>query len=481
MIRRAGCAELSELRSAFVDQALADRDRERLLAHLVDCADCRSDVEDLRRVRKLLATAPQARVDTPRDLSTRLISIAADPTASRRRPARSLRLVAAGTALVIVMSSLATIGYFSAPPVTAAVTGDPSAEAVSDFGGMLASLPLTNQSVDAVAAIQPTKSSVAPTPRAMTPSGVARELSAAAAQERLEAAARTPNRLSFSGVQSYRAVRGDTQIAATVDVVNSAGQGMELRVRDPAGRQVRSRFVRDSATSRLSELTLVGLLADNYSLTGWPGSEVAGRRATVIEARAGQRLAARWWVDDASALVLWQETYDPRGRVQTAVGFSEVSFGEVPFLSHLPQSAVSRTTTALTLAKIGDLAAQGWTPPRTLAGLPLVRLRSDRADDPQVLHLVYSDGLSVLSVFEQRGGLDAGPAGTRWDAGMAAYVRWGSASTASWQSAGTVLTVVSNGSPDLVASAVTALPHEPVPERTTMERVLAGWDRILGR
>ncbi len=84
MIRRAGCAELAELRSAYVDGALADRDRERLLAHLVGCATCRADIEDLRRVRKLLA-APADPGGAPGDLSSRLISIAGDNPRAQRR------------------------------------------------------------------------------------------------------------------------------------------------------------------------------------------------------------------------------------------------------------------------------------------------------------------------------------------------------------------------------------------------------------
>lgn len=478
MIRRAGCAELAELRSAFVDSALGDRDRERLLSHLVGCISCRADVEDLRRVRQLLAT-PERSVDAPDNLSSRLISIA-ESTAPKRPRRVSRHLLAAGTALVVVIASLATVGFVAAPPVTSAVSGDPRAEALDEFGGMLASLPLTSQSIDALAALQPTQTGVAPTPQTVGWSGVARELSPTEARRRLEAAARAPRRISFSGKQNYRAIRNDIQIAATVDVVNVAGRGTEMTVSDPQGREVQSRFVRDNAASRLDELTLVGLLSQNYGLSGWPGSEVAGRRATVIEARAGEQLAARWWVDDGTALVLWQETYGPEARVQSSVGYTDVSFGAEQLRSLPPQRGTSRTTTSLTLAATGDLAAQGWTPPRTLAGLPLVKLRSDRARDPQALHLVYSDGLSVVSVFEQRGGLRAGPAGTRWDDRLSAHVRWGSASTASWQSAGTVLTVVSNGSPDLVGAAVAALPHEPVSQRSTMECVLAGWGHILG-
>ena len=246
-----------------------------------------------------------------------------------------------------------------------------------------------------------------------------------------------------------------------------------------------ARFVGVTPASRLTELSLVSLLQNHYDLSGVRGSQVAGRAATVVEARehnaaTDSAVAARWWVDDRSGLLLWQETYGDDGRLQSAVGFRDVTFGEAPFLSHLPQAAVPRTTTALTLAKTTDLAAQGWSPPDTLAGLPLVRLRCDRADNPQALHLMYSDGLSVVSVFEQRGGLDGRPSGSDWDAGVGAFVRWGSASTASWQSGETVLTVVSNGSPELLAEAVKSLPHAEVPRRTTMEAILAGWNRILG-
>ena len=484
MIRRAGCAELAELRSAYVDGALADRPRERLLAHLVNCANCRADVDDLRRVRRLLA-APQAPVGAPEDLSARLISIADQGPIPRRRRRRLPRRTL--TALAATATGLATfgmIGFLAAPTVNARTVSDPSAEAVSEYGGMLASLPLTNQSVDAVAAIQPTRMIVTPSGRPMATSGVARQLSAQQARARLDRAAASASRVSFSGTQSYQAVRGEQQVSATVQVVNVARQGLQLVVHDQHGRQVSSRFVRSTSASRLSERTLLSSLAEHYNLIGWLGSEVAGRRATIIEARPlgaadGSDPVARWWVDDSTGLLLWQETYDAGGALQSAAGFRSLRVGST-FLSHIPQTSVPRTTTSLTLAKTSDLAAQGWSPPRSLAGLPLVRLRTDRADDPEALHLVYSDGLSVVSVFEQRGGLDGVPAGSSWDDGMGAYVRLSSASTASWESGETVLTVVSNGSPHLLAEAVRSLPHEESPRRTTMDRVLAGWNRILG-
>jgi hypothetical protein len=93
--------------------------------------------------------------------------------------------------------------------------------------------------------------------------------------------------------------------------------------------------------------------------------------------------------------------------------------------------------------------------------------------------LAYTDGLSSVSVFEQRGILSDAPPDTRWDHGLGAYVRGGAAKLATWQSGPTVFTVVTDGSHDLLASAVKALPHEPTPPRTTIDRVRAGWSRIL--
>jgi hypothetical protein len=93
--------------------------------------------------------------------------------------------------------------------------------------------------------------------------------------------------------------------------------------------------------------------------------------------------------------------------------------------------------------------------------------------------MAYSDGLSTVSVFEQRGSLKAAPADSRWDPSLRAYVRAGTPSVATWQSGSAVFTVVTDGSDDVLAAAVTGLPHEAAPHPTTIERVRAGWARIL--
>ena len=86
-----------------------------------------------------------------------------------------------------------------------------------------------------------------------------------------------------------------------------------------------------------------------------------------------------------------------------------------------------------------------------------------------------------LRVIEQRGRLGSPPSGTTRDQTLGAWVTDGMPSAASWTSGDVVLTAVTDGSRVTLAAAVAALPHEGLRQPTTMERVRAGWARILGR
>jgi hypothetical protein len=210
---------------------------------------------------------------------------------------------------------------------------------------------------------------------------------------------------------------------------------------------------------------------------------------TVVEARrlsaaatpsttAGQ-VAARWWIDDATGLLLWFESYDDGGRAAVVAGFTRLTVREPEVADHVPpRMFVPLTTTSLTLSATTTLEELGWACPDQLAGLTLVRLRTDVIDRPSVIHMAYSDGLSTVSVFEQRGSLEEEPRG-EWRGDLGAWVSEGSPSLASWQSGETVFTVVTDGSSDLLAGVVRALPHESAVATTTMDRIQAGWARIL--
>src|SRR5690349_6348518 len=113
--RARACDALAEQRSALVDGALGDADRERVLNHLVGCPGCRAEVAELRRLRRLLNLEASPVTPPPSyDLADRLVAIAGrdarepllatpfrhtEHGAYRRRRRRAARLTAGAGAL----------------------------------------------------------------------------------------------------------------------------------------------------------------------------------------------------------------------------------------------------------------------------------------------------------------------------------------------------------------------------------------------
>jgi hypothetical protein len=497
-VSRSACAGFAELRSAYVDGAVADPDRERLLAHLVDCPACRAEVAELRSIRRLLSgTAVQP--SAPTELSHRLVSIAgaeaqvplwsrpfrrtrAGTLPSPRRRMR-LRTAAVGAAFGSLLVAAGGLGYAAAPVSTMAVISDPGTEAQAEFSSTIAQFPLTGGSVGAVMLARSGRLSSAGLAQAAEDGYAAprRLLSVAEARRVMARASTAAGQLSYVGGQVFSASSHGRTVTAQIQVDARKGQGSQLSVYTDKGEQIVSGFIPAATSSRMVDSQVLGLLERNYALSGWTGARVAGRPATVVEASSTGAVAARWWIDDATGLLLRQETYDNSGVMTMAYGFTWVSLdSRQAFLEHLPpRLVVPMTTTTLTLSSAAELNTQGWWCTDQLAGLALVRLRSDRADDPMALHLVYSDGLNTVSVFEQRGRLAGAPAGSEWDPSVSAYVRHGASSLASWQSDALVITVVTDGSARLLATAVNSLPHQAPYKRTTMERVRAGWANIM--
>jgi hypothetical protein len=503
-VRKAPCADLAELRSAFVDGALDYPDRERLLGHLVDCARCRQDVEDLRAVRTLLKQSGNEPGAAPSDLSSRLVSIAGPESVAPlwTRPFRriqppllsrtaglpshrrivKLRITAAAMALGATVTAIGVIGYAGAPRLTA--IDDPTGEAQAAFTSSLGQFPLASDALSAVVLADSGDLSASTSPRQEGPSVAAGPmLTPAQAQAVMQKAANARDSVSYSGHQSFLAYRAGRAIVAQVDVDARAHQGTQVRVNSERGQQLLRGFTPALISSRVVDEELLDLLERNYHLSGTSGANVAGRSASVVTA-TGERStspAARWWIDDTTGIVLWQETYDRNGSVNLSFGFTAVSVNpEESILEHLPPKlAVPRTSTSLTLSSAGELKASGWSCGRKLAGLSLVRIRSDRANNPDIVHLVYSDGLKTVSVFQQRGELSAAPKGSQWDSALGAHVRRGASNVATWQSAEMVFTVVTDGSTILLAEAVESLPHVRAVPQTTLDRIEAGWARIL--
>lgn len=502
------CADLAELRSAYVDGALDDADRERLLTHLVDCVDCRRDVAELRHVRALLTGSTDPGL-APGDLSYRLVSIAGDDATdplwtrpfrrtgtagrlpSERHRAR-IRLAAGVLGCGLAVLTVLGIGYVNAPTLTARTAIDPTQQAVAEFTSVVSAFPLDARTSVALQGLDPVRSSASsPTPVSLP----AKPLSKDKAKSLLTEAGQTGDDMTYSATQLVTLYRDDQRIANTVQVRSTGGTGTTLTP-GPAGTASRTKqtYVESDSSTRMADADLIERLSSRYTLRGWKDQRYEERAAYVVEAveptadpddGALDGVAARWWIDRQTSLLLGVETYDGRGGLVVSSRMTALRSGEAASAADAdvqqPASERARTTTSLTVSRAAELRRSGWICREKLAGLELLRLRTDQSDDPDLVHLVYSDGLTTLSVVEQKGRLSGAPTGTTRNETLGAWVTNGMPASASWTSGDLVLTAVTDGSRETLAAAVAALPHEGLQRPTTMERIRAGWSRILGR
>jgi hypothetical protein len=391
-------------------------------------------------------------------------------------------MTAAAATTVGVVAAAGFLGYVAAPSTRLAVVGDQTGRAQAAFSSSLGQLPLASDTLGAVMLADAAELAAAPAALDPGPSpAFGALLSATEAREVMQRAAESKDTVSYSGRQAFFATRGDRTIRAAIEVEARAGQGSQIKVLSLTGQQLLRGFTPAALSSRVVDDELLALLERNYTLTGTQGATVAGRSATVVAAWRFGEPAARWWLDDKTGIVLWQELYGRTGAVDLSVGFTSVSVSQTTeIMDHLPPRLVTpTTTTSLSVSSVTGLTAAGWSCPRDLAGMSLVRVRTDRAADPTVLHLVYSDGVAAVGVFEQHGRLERPPTGSQWDADLQAYAHHGPSQVATWQSRDLVFTVVTDGPADVLTRAVASLPHEPAEPPTTIDRIKEGWVTIL--
>jgi sigma-E factor negative regulatory protein RseB len=122
----------------------------------------------------------------------------------------------------------------------------------------------------------------------------------------------------------------------------------------------------------------------------------------------------------------------------------------------------------------------GWTSPSTLCDrYALTGL--NRLDSGDALHAAYSDGLSTVSLFEQRGSLDPDELGgydVTTAAGARVYLRYGLPTVAVWESDSTVFTLVTDAPRSAVTDVVRSLPHAQPDHQAVVERLGTGLQRI---
>jgi sigma-E factor negative regulatory protein RseB len=302
-----------------------------------------------------------------------------------------------------------------------------------------------------------------------TPAGEPRALAL------LSAASRAARSRSYAGTQYVSTWRSNVASSSVADIRHTPEGGTSVSVRPTAG---------DDATSVTPtpdvEPRLLDLLARHYELAVAPDVSCTGRTAHVVEARrpGEDQVAGRFWVDVATSLVLRRETFDEAGRLVRSSAFATLSVDPSP-------PVVLAAGTPSDRLGAGDLEAMrrdGWQIPAALADdLELYDARLRTHDGERVLHLSYSDGLSTLSLFAQRGRLGAARmAGfTRQTVGRSAvWVRATSPERVVWGGGGRVFTLLTDASPETVRAAVTALPHEKAPKKGLLARLARGLARL---
>lgn len=260
-----------------------------------------------------------------------------------------------------------------------------------------------------------------------------------------------------------------------VNVAHRPGTGTLLQMAGTGGQPAGATYVPDTPGVQQPGTPLgvteeaLGLLAANYRVvTGGTGS-AGSRPAQIVEARRDDgTIAARFWLDQATKVPLRRELFDKHSRMINEDAFIDLQVGRSAVTGVLDGQAVpSRPwSDELTSQDLARLRARGWPlPGRLPGGLTLFEARQAATASGPVLQLGYSDGLSEMSLFIQRGGLPRTLAGYQQVrmAGRTIYARDSAQQLLTWAGRGHVYTVIADAPAGTVDAVVDALPHEAAP------------------
>ncbi len=156
------------------------------------------------------------------------------------------------------------------------------------------------------------------------------------------------------------------------------------------------------------------LLRVNYLLTVDPRPRTIADRKTylvTVKRPQGATLARQFWIDSGSGLILKREIYGEDGKLAVTVGFSDIAYHPIPAPDLFDLSALAKTVpvaelptteVAVSLHTLPSQLAGKASAPASLAGYRLVGATTTKIGLRPILHLRYSDGLNLVSVFEQR-------------------------------------------------------------------------------
>lgn len=336
---------------------------------------------------------------------------------------------------------------------------------------------------------QPARPSRAGTPARSGSPGYPVTPAAGPAMQLLSQAAAASEAVSYRGVEMLVWWGPGGTTASEADIWHRAGQEPALRAAAqaqvwPAGTLQPARpgpAVRNLAAVLGLSPRLVSLLGRNYQVTTGGRGQVAGRPALLVNVRRpGGALAARFWLDRVTKLPLRRRIFGPGGSLLSEDAFLSISLGGTAGTAG-PAREAGVWRDALGAGQLARLRARGWPLPGPLPGqLALLDAREGSWPSGPVVHLAYSDGLSMVSVFIQRGLLPPRPAGWSPAALHGHQIYVDDDGTVAWSARGFVFTVIAQAPAGTVSAVVAALPH-PAPPRPPglLARLRLGAHRLL--
>ena len=313
----------------------------------------------------------------------------------------------------------------------------------------------------------------------------------------LARSAKAASTVAYSG----RAVTWDTGGTTATAITHLPGRGtISLALDTPSAS---SRFAPDGRSGSFADDGRpLAVLRDNYRVLREASLDgtVAGRpAAAVVAVDADGTLDARYWLDEATGLLLRKELLDAQGQVRSRTGFDTLTIG-VPVDVVVPTGSQDPWTEKLGSAALATARTQGCACPESLPGglalLDARRAPAGAVSTMPVVHQLFSDGGATVSLFSSAGSISSDDADGLVARGFRrlqlgdhyAWVRGGTSSvptvTVVWACKDSVLTLVTDDAEDPLGTAgrvLAAFPPAPEPGDTAIwSRVARGWHRLTG-
>jgi len=273
-------------------------------------------------------------------------------------------------------------------------------------------------------------------------------------------------RVAYQGVQVIASPGTAGRRVAVVDVWHQRDRRALIQVIGAGPASDTGDGEQDSAPILGITRQMVALLGANYQVAIAGGALADGRPAQVVVVRRlDGGLAARFWLDSATKLTLRRQLFDTHARVISEAAFIDLRLGDKA-AAGAPAAGARPRSSPLSGGQLSRLRAQGWSLPGPLPGrLTMFEASSTVTASGPVVELAYSDGLSVVSVFVQRGHLPAELTGWSEVAlqGQRVYTADPDDRSVAWSAGGFVYTVIADAPGQTVNQVIAALPHDARP------------------